>query len=182
MTTPAEVIGDLAQLIDDLAKLLETKVAKAAPAIAQELGVQDQYLQGVTTLGDGLDKIRAGVLPVQRALIDADAVVAVFGFVPGLVAATGDAIANSGDYLAELGLGLDGVGDATRSINGPIHEVSGILEVGVDVAEAALDLVSPGRWVGVVDGIDHLRTAVAALKIFPPAAPAANTLPPAVPA
>ena len=172
MTTPAEVIGDLSRLIDDLAKLLETKVAKAAPAIARELGVETQYLQGVNGLGDGLDKIRSGVVPVQRALIDADAVVAVFGFVPGLVAATGDAIANSGDYLADLGLGLDGVGDATREINGPIHQVSGILEVGVDVAEAALDLVAPERWIGVVAGLDHLRAAVTALKTFPPAVPA----------
>jgi hypothetical protein len=172
MTTPADVVGALSHLIDDLAKLLETKVAKAAPAIARELGAEAQFLQGVTSLGAGLDQIRAGVVPVQRALLDADALVALFGFVPDLIASAGDAIANSGAYLADLGLGLDGVGDATRAINGPIHEVSGILEIGVDAGEAALALVAPDRWIGVVAGLDHLRAAVTALKTPPPAVPA----------
>jgi hypothetical protein len=172
MTTPADVVGGLSKLIDDLARLLETKVAKAAPAIALELGAEAQFAQGVNSLGAGLDQIRLGVLPVQRALLDADALVALFGFVPGLVSATGDAVANSGAYLADLGLGLGSAAEATSAINGQLHEVSGILEVGVDVAEAALDLVAPDRWIGVVAGLDHLRAAVTALKTLPPAVPA----------
>ncbi len=171
MSTPADVVHDLARLLDDLAALLRTDTARQAPAIARELGAQAQFAQGIAALESALDKIRAGVLPLRKTVLDADALVALFGFVPGLVSSVADATVSSGDWLARLGLNLDGAANAARQVSAPIEAVSGVIDVGVDAGEAAMALVAPDQWIGVGAGLDHLVAAVAALK-NPPALPA----------
>ncbi len=171
MSTPADLVRDLAALLDSLAKLLETKTAKEAPAIARDLGVRPQLVQGVNAIGGALDQIQGIVVPLRRTLLDADALVALLGFVPGMVASVGDAVDSSASWLATLGLGLDDVAGAARQVSGPLNEVSGVLDVGVDAAEGALALVAPDQWTGVLAGLAHLKAALAALK-EPPAAPA----------
>lgn len=171
MSTPADLVRDLAALLESLAALLKTQTAREAPAIARDLGVQPQLAQGVDAISGALQKIQGVVVPMRRTLIDADALVALLGFVPGMVGAVGDAVGSSGEWLATLGLGLDGAGDAARQIQGPLSQVSGVLDVGVDAAEAALTLVAPEQWGGVTAGLEHLLAALAALK-NPPAQPA----------
>ena len=171
MSTPADLVRDLAALLDSLATLLGTQTAREAPAIARDLGVRPQLVQGVNAIGGALDKIQAVVVPLRRTLLDADALVALLGFVPGMVASVGDAVDSSADWLATLGLGLDDVAGAARQVSGPLNEVSGVLDMGVDAAEGALALVAPDQWIGVLAGLEHLKAALAALK-EPPAAPA----------
>lgn len=171
MSTPADLVRDLAALLDSLAALLKTQTAREAPVIARDLGVQPQLGQGVDAVRGVLDKIRATVVPLRRTLLDADALVALLGFVPGLVVSVGDAAGNSAQWLATLGLGLDDAAGAASQVSGPLQQVSGVLDVGVDAAEGALALVAPEQWTGVLAGLDHLMAALAALK-EPPATPA----------
>ena len=135
------------------------------PEVAAHMKAQDAYGRGV------LDKIRATVVPLRRTLLDADALVALLGFVPGLVASVGDAAGSSAQWLATLGLGLDDAAGAASQVSGPLQQVSGVLDLGVDAAEGALALVAPEQWTGVLAGLDHVMAALAALK-EPPAAPA----------
>jgi hypothetical protein len=172
VSTPADVVRDLARLLADLAALLQTQTAREAPAIARDLGAQAQFGQAVAALESALKGIRSAIVPLQHAVISADALVALFGFVPPMVAAIGDAVGSSAEWLAQLGLGLDGAAAASASVTGPIKQVSGVLDIGVDAGEAALALVAPDQWTGVVAGLDHLLVAVAALKNPPPALPA----------
>lgn len=171
MSTPADVVRDLGQLLNDLAALLGTATAREAPQIARELGAQAQFGQGVDALASALNQVRAGVLPLRRTVLDADALIALFGFVPGLVTSVGEATVSSADWLAQLGLGLGDAASAAREVSGPVRAVSGVLDVGVDAGEAAMALVAPDQWVGVGAGLDHLLAAVLALK-NPPAVPA----------
>jgi hypothetical protein len=172
VSTPADVVRDLAQLLNDLAALLQTETARQAPAIARDLGAQAQFGQAVAALQSVLTRIRAAIVPLQHAVISADALVALFGFVPPMVAAIGDAVDSSADWLAQLGLGLDGAASVAATVTGPIKQVSGVLDIGVDAGEAALALLAPDQWTGVVAGLDHLLVAVSALKNPPPALPA----------
>lgn len=172
MSTPAEVVQDLSTLIKELAKLLQTDTAKQAPNIARDLGALPQLIQGIDTVKGGLDKIRGGVVPLRTKLIEADALVALIGFVPPMVASLGDAVQASGDYLSDLGL-APALNDASRIAGtavGPIKQISGVLEVGVDVAEGALALTAPEKWTGVVGALDDLTKSLVALK--EPTAPA----------
>lgn len=175
MSTPADVVKDLSSLVNELAKLLETETAKQAPQIASDLGALPQLRQGIDVLKKALDQIRDGVVPLQKSLVSADALAALVGFVPPFIAALGDALQSSGAYLADLGLNSV-LGDASRitaQAVGPIKQVSGVLEVGVDVAEDILSLTAPDQWTGVVGALDHLTKALLALK--QPPAPAAGS-------
>ena len=79
MSTPSDVIRDLATLVQDLAALLETQTAREIPNIARDLGAQPQLATGVDALGQVLGEVRGAALPLQRAAIDADALVALLG-------------------------------------------------------------------------------------------------------
>lgn len=174
MSTPADVVQDLSTLLEELAKLLETDTAKQAPNIARDLGALPQLGQGIDAVKGGLDKIRSGVVPLQTKLLEADALVAMIGFVPPLVSGLGDAVQASGDYLSDLGL-APALNDASRiagSAVGPIKQISGVLDMGVDVAEGALALTAPDKWPGVVSSLDHLSRSLVALK--EPTAPASG--------
>ena len=171
MSTPADVVRDLAELLAALTALLQTDTAKEAPAIARDLGAQPQFAQGVDAVAGALQTIRKGVVPLRDAIVNADAIVALVGFVPTMVGAIGDAIRASGQWLDQLGLGLSGAAGPLTSVTDGLHQISGILEVGVDVGEAALELVAPGQWGGVVERLDQLIVATLTLK-NPPALPA----------
>ena len=173
MSTPADIVKDLSSLLDELAKLLETDTAREVPNIALDLGAQPQLFQGVDAMKTGLDKIRAGVVPLQKGMISADALVALIGFAPPMVLALGDAIKSSGAALDSLGLGVS-LGEASKvagQIAAPIEAVSGVLSVGVEAAEGVLALAAPEEWTGVVASLDHLGKSLLELK-KPPAPPA----------
>jgi hypothetical protein len=99
--------------------------------------------------------------------------VALLGCVPSFVASVGDAVDSSGDWLAELGIGLNEAAAAARGVSGPIKTVSGVLEVGVDVAEDAVSLLAPGEWPGLLTALDALSINLLALKnpVAPTSAP-----------
>ena len=170
MSTPADVVRDVATLIGDLAALLQTQTAKEAPNIARDLGALPQFQSGIDAVAGALRKIKAALVPVRRAIFDADALVAIVGFVPALVSGIGDASVASGDWLQSLDLHLDGAADAARQARGPIDAVSDVLAIGVDAGEAALELVAPDAWNGIVAAIDTLLAALAALRNPAPAA------------
>ena len=174
MSTPADVVRDLAALVRELAALLETQTAKEIPNIARDLGAQPQLAAGVDALGRVLGELRGAALPLQRAAIDADALVALLGCVPGFVTGMGQAVNAGGEWLTELGLG-DAAAEATR-VSGPLRQVSGVLDMGIDVAEGAAALLAPGQWRGLMASLDHLSISLQALKT--PAPPATPTTPP----
>lgn len=171
MSSPADVVHDLLELLAALTALLQTDTAKEAPAIARDLGAQPQFAQGVDAVAGALKTIRKGVAPLRDAIISADAIVALVGFVPAMVSAVGDAIQSSGQWLDQFGLGLSSAAGPLASVTDGLHQISGILDIGVDVGEAVLDLLAPGQWGGVVEQLDRLILATQALKI-PPALPA----------
>ncbi len=177
MSTPADVVRDLAALVRELAALLETQTAREIPNIARDLGAQPQLAQGVDALGRVLGEIRAGAVPLRRTAIDADALVALLGCVPGFVAGVGDAVDASGDWLAGMGLGLDDTAGAARNLSGPLRQVSGVLDMGVDAAEGAVAILAPGAWRGLIAALDRLSASLKALKTpgaTQPAAPSAS--------
>ena len=174
MSTPSDVIRDLAALLQALAALLETPTAREIPNIARDLGAQPQLAAGVDALGRVLGELRGAALPLQRAAIDADALVALLGCVPGFVTGMGQAVNAGGEWLTELGLG-DAAAEATR-VSGPLRQVSGVLDMGIDVAEGAAALLAPGQWRGLMASLDHLSISLQALKT--PAPPATPTTPP----
>ena len=175
MSTPADVVRDLAGLVNALSDLLDTQTAKEIPNIARDLGAQPQLAQGVDALGRVLGEIRAGAVPLRRTAIDADALVAVLGCVPGFVAGVGDATDASGDWLAGLGLGLGDAAQAARGASGPLRQVSGVLDMGVDAAEGAVSLLAPGQWRGLIAALDRLSASLKALKTpSAPTTPAAS--------
>jgi len=97
MSSAADIVRDLAALVQALAALLETKTAKEIPNIARDLGAQPQLAQGVDALGRVLGEIRAGAVPLRRTAIDADALVALLGCIPGFIGGIGAAADASGD-------------------------------------------------------------------------------------
>lgn len=70
MSTPADVVRDLARLVDALAKLLDTQTAQNIAKTAITLGAQPQLAQGVDALGRVLSEIRSGAVPLRRAALD----------------------------------------------------------------------------------------------------------------
>ncbi len=124
-----------------------------------------------------LGEIRAGAVPLRRTAIDADALVALLGCLPGFVAGVGDAVNASGDWLAGMGLGLDDAAGAARNLSGPLRQVSGVLDMGVDAAEGAVAILAPGEWRGLIAALDRLSASLKALKTpgaTQPAAPSAS--------
>ncbi|NML13683.1 hypothetical protein [Azohydromonas caseinilytica] len=180
MSTPADVVRDVIKLINSVTELLQTQTAREAPNVARDLGVLPQFNAGVAALAGAIRKIRTALVPVQRAVIDADALVAVIGFVPDLLTGLGDAVSSSGEWLASLELRLDGATDAARQAEGAIDTVSDAVAIGIDAGEAALELVAPAQWGGVVQGLDRLLAALADLKPTPPATPGTTPAPPAL--
>ena len=180
MSTPADVIRDLAALLQALAALLETPTAREIPNIARDLGAQPQLAAGVDALGQVLGEVRGAALPLQRAAIDADALVALLGCVPGFVAGMGQAVDAGGEWLADLGLG-DAAAEAAR-VSGPLRQVSGVLDMGIDVAEGAAALLAPGQWRGLIAALDRLSVSLQALKTpVPPTTPTPPPRPDAAP-
>lgn len=175
MSTPADVVRDLARLVEALAGLLETQTAKEIPNIARDLGAQPQLAQGVDALGRVLSEIRGGAVPLRRAAIDADALVALMSCVPGFVAGVGDAADAGGGWLAEMGIGLADAAQSARTVSDPLRQVSGVLDMGVDVAEGAVALLAPAQWRGLIAQLDRLSAALLALKT--PATPTTPTTP-----
>ncbi len=175
MSTPADVVRDLAGLVKSLAALLETQTAKEIPNIARDLGAQPQLAQGVDALGRVLSEIRGGAVPLRRAAIDADALVALLGCVPGFVAGVGDAADAGGGWLAAMGIGLADAAQSARTVSDPLRQVSGVLDMGVDVAEGAVSLLAPAEWRGLIAALDRLSAALLALKT--PAPPTTPTTP-----
>ena len=175
MSTPADVVRDLAGLVKSLAALLETQTAREIPNIARDLGAQPQLAQGVDALGRVLSEIRGGAVPLRRAAIDADALVALLGCVPGFVAGVGDAADAGGGWLAEMGIGLADAAQSARTVSDPLRQVSGVLDMGVDVAEGAVALLAPAEWRGLIAALDRLSAALLALKT--PATPTTPTTP-----
>ena len=176
MSTPADVVRDLAALVRELAALLETQTAKEIPNIARDLGAQPQLAQGVDALGRVLSEIRGGAVPLRRAAIDADALVALLGCVPGFVAGVGDAADAGGGWLAEMGIGLADAAQSARTVSDPLRQVSGVLDMGIDAAEGAVSMLAPGEWRGLIAALDRLSASLKALKTpTPPANPAAPT-------
>ncbi|MCK6375372.1 MAG: hypothetical protein L6Q69_14860 [Zoogloea sp.] len=175
MSTPADVVRDLAKLVEALAGLLETQTAKEIPNIARDLGAQPQLAQGVDALGRVLSEIRGGAVPLRRAAIDADALVALLGCVPGFVAGVGDAADAGGGWLADMGIGLGDAAQSARAVSDPLRQVSGVLDMGVDVAEGAVALLAPAQWRGLIAQLDRLSAALLALKT--PATPTTPTTP-----
>lgn len=176
MSTPADVVRDLAGLVKSLAALLETQTAREIPNIARDLGAQPQLAQGVDALGRVLSEIRGGAVPLRRAAIDADALVALLGCVPGFVAGVGDAADAGGGWLAEMGIGLADAAQSARTVSDPLRQVSGVLDMGVDVAEGAVAMLAPAEWRGLIAALDRLSAALLALKT--PATPTTPTTPP----
>ncbi len=175
MSTPADVVRDLAGLVKSLAALLETQTAREIPNIARDLGAQPQLAQGVDALGRVLSEIRGGAVPLRRAAIDADALVALLGCVPGFVAGVGDAADAGGGWLAEMGIGLADAAQSARTVSDPLRQVSGVLDMGVDVAEGAVAMLAPAEWRGLIAALDRLSAALLALKT--PATPTTPTTP-----
>lgn len=169
MSTPADVVRDLAALVEALARLLDTQTAREIPNIARDLGAQPQLAEGVDALGRVLGEIRAGAVPLRRTAIDADALVALLGCVPGFVGGIGEATDAAGDWLAGLGLGLGDAAQAAAGVSGPLRQVSGVLDVGVETAEGVAALLAPARWRGLIAALDHLSASLKALKT--PSAP-----------
>lgn len=177
MSSAADIVRDLAALVQALAALLETKTAKEIPNIARDLGAQPQLAQGVDALGRVLGEIRAGAVPLRRTAIDADALVALLGCIPGFIGGIGAAADASGDWLARLGIGLGDAAGAARQVSGPVRQVSGVLDMGVDIAEGAVSLLAPAEWRGLITALDHLSAALKALKTPAPATPPASAVP-----
>lgn len=178
MSTPADVVRDLAGLVKSLAALLETQTAKEIPNIARDLGAQPQLAQGVDALGRVLSEIRGGAVPLRRAALDADALVALLGCVPGFVAGVGDAADAGGGWLAEMGIGLADAAQSAHTVSDPLRQVSGVLDMGVDVAEGAVALLAPAEWRGLIAALDRLSAALLALKTpAPPTTPPAPSTP-----
>jgi len=175
VSTPADVVRDLAKLVEALAGLLETQTAREIPNIARDLGAQPQLAQGVDALGRVLSEIRGDAVPLRRAAIDADALVALLGCVPGFVAGVGDAADAGGGWLAEMGIGLADAAQSARTVSDPLRQVSGVLDMGVDVAEGAVALLAPAQWRGLIAALDRLSAALLALKT--PATPTTPTTP-----
>ena len=170
VSTPADVVQGVRKLVDSLTALLQTPTAKEAPNIARDLGTLPQFQSGIDAMAGALRKIKAALIPVRRAIFDADALVALFGFIPPLISDIGKAANASAYWLKSLDLHLDGAANAARQARGPIDAVSDVLAIGVDAGEAALELVAPDEWTGVVAAIDSLLAALATLRT--PAAPA----------
>ncbi|MBS0357408.1 MAG: hypothetical protein JSR83_26280 [Proteobacteria bacterium] len=172
MSSAADIVHDLAALVQALAALLETKTAREIPNIARDLGAQPQLAQGVDALGQVLGEIRAGAVPLRRTALDADALVALLGCIPGFVNGIGAATDASGDWLARLGIGLGDAASAALQVSGPLRQVSGVLDMGAEVAEGAVSLLAPAEWRGLISALDHLSEALKALKTPAPTTPA----------
>ena len=114
--------------------------------------------------------------PLRRTALDADALVALLGCVPEFVTGVGEAVDSSGAWLAGMGLGLGDAAGAARNVSGPLKQVSGVLDMGIDVAEGAVSMLAPGEWRGLIAALDRLSASLKALKApTPPANPAAPT-------
>jgi len=178
VSTPSDVVRDLARLVDALAKLLDTQTAQNIAKTAITLGAQPQLAQGVDALGRVLSEIRSGAVPLRRAALDADALVALLGCVPSFVAGMGDAADASGSWLAEMGLGLADAAQSARTVSDPLRQVSGVLDMGVDAAEGAVAMLAPAQWRGLIAALDRLSASLLALKTpANPTTPAASSPP-----
>ncbi|WP_284189913.1 hypothetical protein, partial [Zoogloea oryzae] len=87
----------------------------------------------------------------------------------------GDAADAGGGWLADMGIGLADAAQSARTVSDPLRQVSGVLDMGVEVAEGAVSLLAPAEWRGLIAALDRLSAALLALKT--PAPPTTPTTP-----
>jgi hypothetical protein len=168
MSTIGDVLGSVRQLIDSIDAVLHTDTAKQAPAIARDLNVQPQLRDGVGKLQSALKLFQSGLEPVRETAVSADALVAIFGIVPPFVEAMGDATKESGDYLASLGFGLEGVTGPAAVLGDAFSGVAARLDLAVDAAEDALAFVDPTQFTAIMRSLKTLTEDLDVLKQDPP--------------
>jgi hypothetical protein len=162
MSTPANVLGSLTRLLDDLRGLLEATTTQELPNLAAQLGAQAQLTSAVTGLATQFGRVRQGLQPWYRGVVEADALLALVSFAPALAQGLAQAVEVGAQQLESSCART--LGDATRvaqRVVQPIQAVSGVLDVGIQAGEAALTLVAPDRWLTLMASVDQLAQALA---------------------
>ena len=143
MSQFAQVIRDTSNLVDAIVDLLASDSAKEIPNIARGLKALPQLTAATNALAKVVADVLGALTLLQKPLLQADALVALVGMLPDFISGLGQVVSVSGAVLADMGLGLDGARAACNLAGDKIGQVSQVLEMGVDVGEAALSLVSP---------------------------------------
>jgi methyl-accepting chemotaxis protein len=157
VSTTAEIVRDVSRLVSHLDELLQTETARQAPAIAEQLGARPQFDAGVSGMQTIVDRIATGVRAVRHAAVDADALVALLGIVPPVVGGIAGIVRQSGETLAQMGLGLGDLDTVGKQMAMPIERVSTVLEKSEAAAEAIVSLAAPAE-------LRRLAAALAALS------------------
>lgn len=160
MTQLAEVIHDASNLVDAIVDLLGSDTAREIPNIARGLKALPQLTSATQALAKVLADLLEKLKPLKKPLLEADALVALIGIAPDFINGLGKAVSQSGQVLAELGLGLDAAVSACDVVGDKIGQVSQVLEIGVDVAEAALSLVSPSEIARLCQHLQELDITI----------------------
>ncbi|MFZ4405745.1 MAG: hypothetical protein ACOYOH_00320 [Paracraurococcus sp.] len=143
MSTIGMVIDDMAALVVEFDKLLATDTAKQAPAIARDLGAEPQFDAAMAKAGGVVGDISRWVGRAFEVAVTADAAIAIFGMLPGVVHGFGEAVRSAGQQAQLMDIGLEGLGGIAEQVNGSVESVAGVLQVGVDAADTALAFVNP---------------------------------------
>ncbi|WP_148717123.1 hypothetical protein [Chitinolyticbacter meiyuanensis] len=179
MSTPADIVRDLAALVDALAALLQTDTAREIPNIARDLGATKQLNEVVDRAKGLLDQLRDGAVPLHRMVIDADALVALLGLVPPLTEGMAGMSERIAVWVQSLALpqgdplNIDDAAQAASVVAVPLRQVSDVLDQSVEIAEGVVALTAPEQWTGLIESLNALGQAVLELKADPSAAQAA---------
>ena len=90
-----------------------------------------------------MDDISGWVGRAFEVAVVADAAIAIFGILPGMVKGAGDAVRSAGQQAQMMDIGLEGLRGVADQVNGAVENVAGVLQVGVDAADTALAFVNP---------------------------------------
>ncbi|GLS06316.1 hypothetical protein GCM10007860_34940 [Chitiniphilus shinanonensis] len=179
MSTPADIVRDLQELVDALTALLRTSTMREIPNIARDLGVTDQLVQLIDRAKSLFDQVCAGAEPLQRMAIGADALVAMAGPVPPLVNGLADVTEGIATWVQSLpadqaaDLAPAEANQTVKDITRSFRSVSDALDQGLEFAEGVVELLAPEQWTGLVASLKAFTQAIVDLKAVPPAADAA---------
>lgn len=106
-TSPATVVSDAAALGKAIADLLQAQTTKAIVEVLGELGIEEQIKSGIQALRDGITACTGVLEPLQKTLVQVDALWVVFEL---MVCMTGNAVEEVATALGTFGIsGASGI-------------------------------------------------------------------------
>lgn len=171
MSTTAEIVNDVKQLIISIDELLKTSTAKEAPNIARDLGAETQLNAAIDLFVNLLNDLKNALLKLTDSFIQADAAVASLEIVAACLKYFG-----KGEALSEITEFFEIKNAPFQPVLVGFSKVGAYLEAGLGLADS---IPTPEDLANIGVQLTQLTVTISSLKAKPAVAalPSQGALP-----